>query len=308
MPEKSGSRLAIWLLVNGYNLPMRCLKRWMGWAIFWAWLLTACSVSDPPRDVEPAPPSPHPSATPTLTTVPTLTPLPPVLTPTVLSLPQVCSPLAGYDLEQLAGQVSNPYHPPPPGSDDPHYGVDLADFDQKDRIARSGMSVQAVLSGRVAGITAGRFPYGNLLIVETALSELDPLLVARLELPEFPPETIRPLALSCPPYPLPSDWQSRPRSLYLLYAHLKSAPTFAVGEEIKCGQVVGTIGDSGNALAPHLHLEVRLGPAGMIFAPMAHYDPSASSEEMATYCMWRVSGAFQSVDPFCLLNECSSAR
>lgn len=287
---------------------MRCLKRFMGWAIVWLLLLTACAVIDRPQDVEQATPSAYPSATLTLTTVPTLTPLLPVSTPTPLPLPQVCSPLAGYDLEHLAGQVSNPYHPPPPGSDDPHYGVDLADFDQKNRIARSGMSVQAVLSGRAAGITAGRFPYGNLLIVETALSDLAPHLVARLRLPEFPPEAVRPLALSCPPYPLPLDWQSRPRSLYLLYAHLQSAPAYAAGEEIKCGQVVGAIGDSGNALAPHLHLEVRLGPAGMVFAPMAHYDPSASSEEMAAYCMWRVSGAFQSMDPFCLLNECSSAR
>ena len=285
---------------------MRCLKRLMRCAIFWVLLLSACSVLDLPQSTGQATPSPQSSATFTLITAPAPTQLPIASTYTPLPLPQVCSPLAGYDLEQLAAQVSNPYHPPPPGSDDPHYGVDLADFDQKDRIARNGMSVRAVLSGRVAGITAGRFPYGNLLIVETALSDLDPKWVAGLKLPAFPPEAIRPLALSCPPYPLPSDWQSHPRSLYLLYAHLQSAPVYAVGDEIKCGQVVGAIGDSGNAMAPHLHLEVRLGPARMIFAPMAHYDPSASNEEMAAYCMWRVSGAFQSMDPFCLLNECSS--
>lgn len=286
---------------------MRWLTNLKGCAIFLVLLLAACSMTDAPQATGQATPSPQPSATLTLTTPPTPTPLPTVSTPTPPPLPQVCLPLAGYDLEQLAGQVSNPYHPPLPGSDDPHFGVDLADFDPQNRIARSGMSVQAVLSGRVAGITAGRFPYGNLLIVETTLSDLDPQWVAGLQLPELPPEPIRPLALSCPPYPLPSDWQSRPRSLYLLYAHLQSAPPYAVGEEIKCGQVVGAIGDSGNALAPHLHLEVRLGPARMIFAPMAHYDPSARPEEMAAYCMWRVSGAFQSIDPFCLLNECSSA-
>jgi len=57
------------------------------------------------------------------------------------------------------------------------------------------------------------------------------------------------------------------------------------------------VGDSGNALNPHLHLEMRIGPAGITFAGMSHYDNSATSEEMAAYCTWRVSGKFQLVDP-----------
>ena len=64
-----------------------------------------------------------------------------------------------------------------------------------------------------------------------------------------------------------------------------------------CGQVIGAIGESGNALNPHLHLEVRLGPAGVRFPGMAHYDSGASPDEMAAYCQWRVSGAFLTLDP-----------
>ena len=64
-----------------------------------------------------------------------------------------------------------------------------------------------------------------------------------------------------------------------------------------CGQAIGSVGMSGNALNPHLHLEVRVGPAGIRLESMAHYDTSATAQEMANYCRWRVSGLFQLVDP-----------
>ena len=35
---------------------------------------------------------------------------------------------------------------------------------------------------------------------------------------------------------------------------------------------------------------------------MAHYDTSATQEEMRNYCLWRLSGAFQPFDPMLLLN------
>jgi hypothetical protein len=61
------------------------------------------------------------------------------------------------------------------------------------------------------------------------------------------------------------------------------------------------VGDSGNALNPHLHLETRVGPAGARFSSLAHYDASASLEEMDNYCAWRVSGWFVLLDPLQLL-------
>lgn len=265
--------------------------------------LAACAPRSTPQ------PAPLPTQAATLAPLPSVTaPPPPTLTPapspTEPPAAQVCPPLAGYTLDQLAAQVSNPYHPPPPGSDDPHYGVDLADFDPADRIARAGMPVQAVLNGRVAGLTADRFPYGNLLVVETRLDELPPSLAAGLRLPAPLEALTRPLALSCPDLqPLPG-LEAGSRSLYLLYAHLRDAPSLSAGDPVACGEPIGAVGDSGNALAPHLHLEVRVGPSGVLIPAMAHYDPSASMAEIESYCLWRISGLFQSIDPACLLASC----
>ncbi len=72
-------------------------------------------------------------------------------------------------------------------------------------------------------------------------------------------------------------------------------------ENISCGQTLGAVGSSGNALNPHLHLEVRIGPSGARFSSLAHYLPSASEEEMGNYCLWRVSGYFQVIDPLTVL-------
>lgn len=269
-------------------------------------VVAGCNAAGEIVPTETVPPALTPTFAASLTVaLPTLTPSPSP-SPTIQPPTEICSPLAGYELAQLAGQVSNPYNPPPPGSDDPHYGVDLADFSLPERIARSGMPVQAVLSGQVAGAIVNRFPYGNALIVETVLDDLDDLTLSRLSLPDPPLDLTQPLTLTCPPYPVPEDWQTRPRSLYLMYAHLRDAPALRIGDPATCGQVIGAIGDSGNALVPHLHLEARVGPAGAIFPSMAHYDLSASQEEMAVYCLWRVSNLFQSIDAMCLLDECSA--
>jgi murein DD-endopeptidase MepM/ murein hydrolase activator NlpD len=89
--------------------------------------------------------------------------------------------------------------------------------------------------------------------------------------------------------------------LYLLYAHLQVAPDLQLGDQVACGGAIGAIGDSGNALNPHLHLELRIGPQASRFHSMAHYDASATPEEMASYCTWRVSGQYQLIDPLKLL-------
>ena len=73
------------------------------------------------------------------------------------------------------------------------------------------------------------------------------------------------------------------------------------GQEVACGQPLGAVGSSGNALNPHLHFEVRVGPSGAPLYSMAHYDASATPQEMAMYCLWRVSGWFQLFDPLKLL-------
>jgi murein DD-endopeptidase MepM/ murein hydrolase activator NlpD len=159
------------------------------------------------------------------------------------------------------------------------------------------------LPGQVAGIIQDRFPYGNALLVETPLENLPQDWVLNLELPR--PGAIPQVrsALTCPEPALEADWDADSESLYLLYAHLQTSPSVKVGDPINCGQKAGVIGSSGNALNPHLHLEARIGPAGAEFASLAHYDVSASLDEMAAYCVWRVSGIFWLLDPMSLFSS-----
>ncbi len=241
----------------------------------------------------------------TPTTTPSATPPnTPTAAESVELVPEVCSPLAGYNLPELAGIVVNPYHPPRLGSDDPHQGVDLAQVDPVNGIALTGMPVQAVLAGKVVGQAADRFPYGNMVMIETpldgAVAASNPALIVPTPLPERLP----PGALTCPDLNVSPPAASDPRSLYILYGHMQNLPTVSLGDLVSCGQELGMIGESGNALNPHLHVEVRVGPSGQTFPSMAHYDPSAGYEEMAAYCLWRVSGVYQTIDPGCLWGSC----
>lgn len=212
---------------------------------------------------------------------------------------QICTPLEGYSLEALLGAVNNPFHPPPAGYDDPHHGVDFADL-SPEGLAQAGLPVQAVLNGRVAAVIRDRFPYGNAVLIETALEDTP---TSWLEQLPTPAPTIQPQpALTCPDTSQPA-WDFSSRSLYLLYAHLQEPPDLDTGETVRCGQAIGAIGDSGNALNPHLHLEARLGPAGARFNSLAHYDASATPEEMDNYCTWRVRGVFQLLDPVQILSQ-----
>ncbi len=269
---------------------------------FLSLLLAACSAAESPFFGGPtASPPALPAVTPT-TAPATPTALPPTPSPNPTASPTptpppftACSPLLGIPPRDLAGMVYNPYDPPPLGSDDPHQGVDLAQV--QSGIALSGLPVQAVLPGRVALAISGRFPYGNALLVETPLEGLPPAWLGALDLPSVPAVPEKRTSLTCPTPAAPASWDYEQRSLYLLYAHLLEPPILAPGDALACGQVIGAIGESGNALNPHLHLEVRVGPAGASFPGMAHYDSSANPEEMAAYCQWRVSGAFLTVDP-----------
>ena len=272
--------------------------------------LSACSQTTQESGLASTPPaSPTLTGTKTPTSLPTRTPLPQVdraAVPTATNLPSPfptphrCSPLAGYLLAELPGIVSNPYNPPEPPSDDPHHGVDLAELLPGSQVAVPGMAVQAAFDGRVAGVINDRFPYGYAVIVETPLESLGSIWPSHLVLPTPLPSPLTSPVLTCPAVEAPYE-RAEPRSLYILYAHLQSAPPVQPGQALACGDMLGALGDSGNALAPHLHFETRLGPGGAHFASLANYDNSATQQEMGLYCLWRVSGIFQLLDPLALL-------
>jgi len=212
----------------------------------------------------------------------------------------ICPPLPGYSRDEIISAISNVFNPPArAGSDDPHQAVDLAVIQYG--IAISGDPVQIILAGRVAAIVEDRFPYGNALLVETILENLPHDWVSRIAAPT-PAPTLGPHpSLTCPQLEESLSWDPDRRSLYLLYAHMQEPVQLQVNDQVKCGQNIGTIGQSGNALNPHMHLEARVGPSGAIFNSMAHYSGGITPEEMRNYCTWRVSGIFQLMDPEPLL-------
>ena len=213
-------------------------------------------------------------------------------------LMQPCSPLKGYARTELPDLIHNPFNPPPIGKDDPHQGVDFAIV--KDSIAIPGTKVQAILPGTVAAVVSDRFPYGNAIMIETPMktSQVDAQWTQFI--PTIAP-TLSPLpALNCP-QPLP-NLQAETRSIYVLYAHLQEPPKWELNDKILCGEVIGKIGMSGNAINPHLHIEARIGPSNTTFASLCHYDTSATKEEMQNYCLWRVTNLFQLIDPMKLFS------
>jgi murein DD-endopeptidase MepM/ murein hydrolase activator NlpD len=287
------------------------LKDMMGilrfsWSVLLILLIAACS--EPViKDNSPTPTIPLPAKSPrsssTTTPLPSSTPtktqtLP---TPAKAHISQVCSPLDGISLEEIPDTIVNPYHPPNAGSDDPHQGVDFASRFDGDSFALEGYPVAAVLEGQVVSVLENRFPYGNAIMIEVALENLSRDTIVQLEIPTPAPTRSPHPSLTCPMEVFTSTLETDERSLYLLYAHLKDAAPYEPGEEIHCGQVLGATGSTGNALNPHLHLEVRVGPSDARFQSMAHYDTGATAEEMSFYCAWRVSDLFQLVDPMLLL-------
>jgi len=196
-------------------------------------------------------------------------------TKTGLSLDEkiICSPLLHETIVSIAEIIGDPYNPPPPGRDERHHGVDFSYYHHGDRDTIEGEGVQAILAGTVAALVNDRLPYGNMVIIETPASLLPSDLVAYLKMEEE-------------------------ESLYHLYAHMESAPLVRVGDAVECGSALGKVGMTGyNIVNPHLHLETRIGPAGVTFSGMAFYTTSATTEEMENYQRWRTSGDFSHFDP-----------
>ena len=196
---------------------------------------------------------------------------------------EVCSPFVDYPIDNLVDPMSNPYNPPIPGSDDPHLGVDFSVFDPDLRMALKGSPVQSILAGEVVMLMNDRFPYGNAILVETPFHKLPVGWKEKLENQIKPKLFGTNPSLTCPTgWDLP-DQEITDLSLYILYTHLDMLETYALGDEVDCGNAIGSIGDSGNALATHLHVEMRYGYSSGIEGSMAHYPVSADEQEMRNY-------------------------
>jgi len=212
--------------------------------------------------------SASPSPFPLFTSSPTQTPYP---TPFVL-----CSPLKDYPFDELPGIESQPFEPNHPGKDDGHQGVDFAHWQYKDKVSLEGTEIQSVLPGIVAASVPDKYPYGNLIIIETPHSHL--------------PEVLTTAFLLQPD-----------QSLYLLYAHMKAPSPFLLGDRVDCGETIGAVGNTGASGNPHLHFETRIGVSGVTFESMEYYKTTSTDEERANYESWRFLGDFILLDPWTLL-------
>ncbi len=246
--------------------------------------------------------SPQPSDTPFKTATrlsPTKTAL---STNTTAPKAQLCSPLDGLTLTQLPQIQVQGLTPSPAGKDDGHPGLDFSYWSRGTRTTMAGLPVYSVLSGKVAAVLPNQNPYGNAIIIETPLDTLPPNWMTQLQLPA-PVPTVPPApVMMCTLPAQPAAWDVNKRSLYVLYAHFYQPAIVKAGDNVKCGQQLGGVGTTGMSSNDHLHFEVRVGPSGATFGSMAYYDTTESSQEISTYCEWRISQLFELIDPTKLLS------
>jgi murein DD-endopeptidase MepM/ murein hydrolase activator NlpD len=191
---------------------------------------------------------------------------------------QICSPLAGFPLHDLPRIISDPYRPPPPRSDERHEGVDFVySLLVTGKNSILGVPILSVLPGRVAAAITNSFPYGNFVIIETPFNDLSPEIVSQINI-------------------------TPDKSLYLLYAHMQEPPMVRLEQEIIGCQPVGRVGATGNTLAPHLHLETRIGQPRGTFPVMSAFLFGTTPEERNEYKRWRTSGEFVHFNPMLLLD------
>jgi murein DD-endopeptidase MepM/ murein hydrolase activator NlpD len=270
------------------------------WIMFFT--LTGCSVlsaNQQPTSTE------VPSSTPVLTATSTITPSPvptATRTPDPLANFKFSSPLQDMKINELSQIISSPFDMPNPGMDDHHHGVDFAYYSHGTHTQMKGLPIYSVLSGKVITVVKNLDPYGNMVIVETPIRSIPADLLNAMN----PPAVSTPFApnprLTCPTVEPEFSLENSEKSLYLLYAHMNQTPLVEEGQQVASGQQLGEVGNTGMSGNPHLHFETRIGPSGAVFASLGHYATSASPEEMANYCLWRISGYFVMLNPMNLFN------
>ena len=218
------------------------------------------ATSRPPTDTSTPSPIP-PTATPLPTSTPTASPIPPELP---------CSPLVGYEFVDFRLITARGFTAATPGKDDGHQAIDLSHYAFKEKGYIEGESIGAMYSGTIAAVVNDRWPYGNMVIVETPLDRI-----------QLQPDV---------------DFAGYD-AVYHLYAHMLETPVWAVGDEVNCGDVLGLVGNTGRSGNAHLHLETRLGARGQTFDSLSYYLADSTPAEQAEYLRWRVSEDFLALDP-----------
>jgi murein DD-endopeptidase MepM/ murein hydrolase activator NlpD len=214
------------------------------------------------------------------------------------SITEISSPLKGIEMEELYEIVSNPFDYKGPGRDDGHHGTDFSFYRYKSFEKIENLPIQSMFSGTVSSVIENRPPYGNQIIIETAFYELPQsvqaylsTLIPKTDLPYF-------TNLNCPDMSQLKNFEgNEDYSLYVLYAHLFEPSEKIISGVVKSGEEIGKVGNTGMSGNPHLHLELRLGLSGYSFPEMAHYENSATLDEIKNYCLWRVSGYFFPINP-----------
>lgn len=230
------------------------------------------------------------------------TPIPPTPTPDLIDL--ICSPLEGETLKSISEIIQNPFIMPRKGFDDGHVGVDFSYYRRNTRVGIEGLQIFSAMDGKVVSVINDKVPYGNAIIIETPLEELNLELMSQIQIPELQP-TVLPnpeVMVFCSQGELSFPVDSENRSLYLLYGHLQNPASLSTGDKVTCGQHIGNVGNTGNSSNPHLHFETRVGPSGASFDSMAYYTVQSTVSERYNYCVWRVSNMFQLFDPMLLLS------
>jgi murein DD-endopeptidase MepM/ murein hydrolase activator NlpD len=254
----------------------------------------------PPVDANPAQPTPdgpvlQPLANNPVVQIPT-----PVSNP-VASQQLISSPLSGISIADLPATISQEFVAPPTGEDTGHHGVDFAFWRRGDQVSILGVPITSVFSGKVASaFNQVRPPYGYVTIIETPLSTLPQTIINAIKLPALAVPVGKSDKLSCPEG-FTDQWNTESKSLYLLYGHMNKPPAVTLGQSVNAGDMIGEVGNTGASSAPHLHLEMRIGPSNATFESLGHYDPSTSDQERHNYCTWRISGVFQMFNPMTLL-------
>jgi hypothetical protein len=163
-------------------------------------MLLAVSCEKNPITIQTTPTSIKPviSQIPTLepTSVPTITQIPP--TPTQTLVNRFWSPLKGIGLDELRLVTSQEFNKPTPFIESGHPALDFSFYQYREFTTFERFPIQAILPGKVILVIHDRWPYGNMILIETQLDQISPGLLKTIPIPTSLPAGSYSLDARCP--------------------------------------------------------------------------------------------------------------